>query len=197
MYSVVGCTSCAKVKSIFTEMGVPFYDIDLAKYSEERRTMFELTGSRVVPQIFFNDKHIGGYHELKKLLVEGECWFIRVLRKWFDFSKKEIVRLFIIRINGGKSNYFRFLANYFHHTVYTYIVKHRPNLLGDFDALLKEVLENDPPPNTPNVPEELLNPELTSMPLPLKELSGCNCGDEECNIFDDGSDSDGENIMGL
>ena len=31
--------------------------------------------------------------------------------KWFDFSKKEIVRLFIIRINGGG------FSNYFHHTV--------------------------------------------------------------------------------
>ena len=32
-----------------------------------------------------------------------------VMRKWFDFSKKEIVRLFIIRINGGFfSNYFLF-----------------------------------------------------------------------------------------
>ena len=39
------------------------------------------------------------------------------MRKWFDFSKKEIVRIadlgnsstFIIRINGG------FYVNYFHH----------------------------------------------------------------------------------
>ena len=32
-----------------------------------------------------------------------------VMRKWFDFSKNEIVRLFIIRINGGFfSNYFPF-----------------------------------------------------------------------------------------
>ena len=29
------------------------------------------------------------------------------MRKWFDSSKKEIVRLFIIRINGG------FYVNYF------------------------------------------------------------------------------------
>ena len=72
MYSVQGCTSCAKVKSIMTEMGLPFYEVDLAKYSEQRRVMFDLTGSRVVPQLFFNEKHIGGYHELKKILLSGK-----------------------------------------------------------------------------------------------------------------------------
>ena len=71
LYSVQGCTSCAKVKSILAEMGIPFYDIDLGKYAEERKAMFDHTGSRVVPQLFFNDKHVGGYHELKKLLVSG------------------------------------------------------------------------------------------------------------------------------
>ena len=77
LYSVQGCVSCAKVKSILAEMGLPVYDIDLAKYSEHRKVMFDLTGSRVVPQLFFNEKHAGGYHELKKLLLSGEgpLWY--------------------------------------------------------------------------------------------------------------------------
>ncbi|KAI6646785.1 hypothetical protein LOD99_9184 [Oopsacas minuta] len=128
MYSVLGCTSCAKVKSIITEMGIPFYDVDLAKYTEERKTMFDLTGSRVVPQLFFNDKHIGGYHELKKLLLSG-----------------------------------------------------------DFEELLKDILENDPPPNTPTIPEELLE---APGGVEGQDKNGCNCGDEECNIFDDSDSED-------
>ena len=43
-------------------------DVNLDKYPERRHEMQERTGRRTVPQIFFNDHHIGGFDDLKKLV---------------------------------------------------------------------------------------------------------------------------------
>ena len=43
-------------------------DVNLDHYPERRYEMQERTGRRTVPQIFFNNKHIGGFEDLKKLV---------------------------------------------------------------------------------------------------------------------------------
>ena len=68
VYSISGCPFCARAKSLLTEVGVPYVDINLDAYPERRAEVQERTGRRTVPQIFFNDKHIGGCDELRKLV---------------------------------------------------------------------------------------------------------------------------------
>lgn len=68
VYSISGCPFCARAKSLLTELGVPFVDIDLDKRPDLRSELTERTGRRTVPQIFFNEKHIGGCDELKQLV---------------------------------------------------------------------------------------------------------------------------------
>ena len=68
VYSVVGCPYCARAKSLLTELGVPYVDINLDKRPDLRSELAERTGRRTVPQIFFNEKHIGGCDELKLLV---------------------------------------------------------------------------------------------------------------------------------
>ena len=68
VYSIVGCPFCARAKSLLTELGVPYVDINLDKRPDLRGELAERTGRRTVPQIFFNEKHIGGCDELKQLV---------------------------------------------------------------------------------------------------------------------------------
>ena len=68
VYSVVGCPFCARAKSLLTELSVPFVDINLDKRPDLRAELTQRTGLRTVPQIFFNEKHIGGCDELKQLV---------------------------------------------------------------------------------------------------------------------------------
>jgi glutaredoxin 3 len=39
---------------------------------EQRDAMTEKTGRRTVPQIYINDRHVGGYDDLVELDSEGE-----------------------------------------------------------------------------------------------------------------------------
>ena len=59
--------------------------------------------------------------------------------------------------------------------------------LGDIESLLKEILENETPASAPTVPQELQEASCTIG----DGQDGCKCGDNDCDISDDGSDSDG------
>ena len=68
LFTITGCPFCARAKKLLSDLQVPFVVVDLEKYAERRYEMQERTGRRSVPQIFFNNKHIGGYDDLKKLV---------------------------------------------------------------------------------------------------------------------------------
>ena len=68
VYSIPACPYCKRAKSLLEEIGVPYHDIDVERHTTRRTEMYERTGRRSVPQIFFNDLHIGGYDDLKKLV---------------------------------------------------------------------------------------------------------------------------------
>lgn len=52
------------------KLGVPVCDVDIGKHSELRAKVKELTGRSTVPQIFFNNVHIGGNDKLQKLAAK-------------------------------------------------------------------------------------------------------------------------------
>ena len=67
VYSIVGCPHCLRAKSSLRENGLNYLDVSLDLY--ERSVTIDLkerTGGKTsVPQIFFNDRHIGGNAELQ------------------------------------------------------------------------------------------------------------------------------------
>lgn len=64
MYTSNSCAYCRAAKSLLHEKGLEFEEINVSFDREKLVEMMERSGRRTVPQIFFGDKHIGGYTDL-------------------------------------------------------------------------------------------------------------------------------------
>ena len=73
VYTTSYCPFCTRAKALLMHKGVAFEEIDVTDDDELRQKMVELAGGRrTVPEIFINDKIIGGYDELRALENNGE-----------------------------------------------------------------------------------------------------------------------------
>lgn len=72
LYTEVGCKECMSTKTKLESLLLPYTEIDLLKHPERRLEMENLTDRDTVPQIFFNDQHIGGYYDLIELESNGK-----------------------------------------------------------------------------------------------------------------------------
>lgn len=72
MYTTQYCPFCVRAKALLKHKGVVFEEIDVSEDDELRAKMVAASGRRTVPQIFFDDKPIGGFDELQALDREGE-----------------------------------------------------------------------------------------------------------------------------
>ncbi len=73
VYTTTYCPYCVRAKSLLKRKGVAFEEIDVTEDDALRAKMVELAGGRrTVPEIFINDKIIGGYDELKALDDAGK-----------------------------------------------------------------------------------------------------------------------------
>ena len=72
LYSSQNCPYCVSAKELLTKKGLSFEEIDLTGKDEERRSLVEKTGMRTVPQIFINEKLVGGFSELSYMDQNGE-----------------------------------------------------------------------------------------------------------------------------
>jgi glutaredoxin len=68
VYSIIGCPHCMKAKNTLQNMGIPYQDITLDAFPQCREFVKERTGKRTVPQIFFNNIHVGGNDDLQKMV---------------------------------------------------------------------------------------------------------------------------------
>lgn len=69
VYSIVGCPHCKTAKHTLTEKGIPYTEVSLDKYDPSVAKDVKLkTGKTTVPQIFFNERFIGGNVELQELV---------------------------------------------------------------------------------------------------------------------------------
>ena len=67
IYTMPGCFGCGLAKSMFHDRGIDFQEIeiDVKNKPEVYKDMIRKTGGRrTVPQVFINDKYIGGYSDL-------------------------------------------------------------------------------------------------------------------------------------
>lgn len=67
MYSKKVCPYCTQAKNLLNSKGIPFTEINVEDDALGRTYLVE-QNLRSVPQIFHNEKRIGGFNELKTWL---------------------------------------------------------------------------------------------------------------------------------
>ncbi len=73
MYMGPRCNFCDAAKRLLVRNNIPFKEINIALEEGKREEMLSKSnGRKTIPQIFFNDLHIGGYQELRDLEKKGE-----------------------------------------------------------------------------------------------------------------------------
>jgi len=72
IYTTKVCPHCVRAKSLLDRKGATYTTIDVTTDEELRMAMMERAGGRrTVPQIFIDDKHIGGADDLYALDKQG------------------------------------------------------------------------------------------------------------------------------
>ena len=72
VYSGPMCNFCDAAKRLLSRNNLNFNEIDISAKEGLRDEMTKkANGRRTIPQIFFDDKHIGGYQELRELEKNG------------------------------------------------------------------------------------------------------------------------------
>lgn len=72
MYSSANCSYCVRAKMLLDQKKVPYEEIRVDLSPEQREVMIERSGRRTVPQIFIDDRHIGGFDDIWALEQTGE-----------------------------------------------------------------------------------------------------------------------------
>jgi len=73
MYSGPLCNFCEAAKRLFLRNNLEFKEIDISTKDGLRDEMIKkANGKRTIPQIFFDDQHVGGYQELRILEKENK-----------------------------------------------------------------------------------------------------------------------------
>ena len=67
------CNFCDAAKRLLNRNNIPFNEINIALEEGKREEMLNKSnGRKTIPQIFFNESHVGGYEELRALEKKGE-----------------------------------------------------------------------------------------------------------------------------
>ena len=68
MYTGPFCNFCDAAKRLLKRNGLSFSEIDVSTGEKIKEEMIKKSnGQRTIPQIFFDDYHVGGYTELREL----------------------------------------------------------------------------------------------------------------------------------
>ena len=73
MYSGPLCNFCEAAKRLLLRNNLKFEEIDISTKDGLRDEMIKkANGKRTIPQIFFDNFHVGGYVELRELEKKGD-----------------------------------------------------------------------------------------------------------------------------
>ena len=73
MYTGPFCNYCEAAKRLLARNNVSYSEIDISKVDGAIDEMIKkANGRRTIPQIFFDDQHIGGYDEVRALEKENK-----------------------------------------------------------------------------------------------------------------------------
>ena len=73
MYMGPQCNFCDAAKRLLNRNNIQFKEINIAIEDGKKDEMLEKSnGRKTIPQIFFDENHVGGYIELRELEKKGE-----------------------------------------------------------------------------------------------------------------------------
>ena len=73
IYTGPMCNFCSAAKHLLNKKKISYEEVDIGFDEKKREEMLEKSnGAKTIPQIFIEEKHIGGYMELKALENKGE-----------------------------------------------------------------------------------------------------------------------------
>jgi len=73
MYTGPMCNFCDAAKRLFVRNNLKYEEIDISSTAGLREEMIKKSnGRRTIPQIFFDEYHVGGYQELRALEKENK-----------------------------------------------------------------------------------------------------------------------------
>ena len=73
MYTGPLCNFCDAAKRLLSRNNLKYEEIDISTKDGLRDEMIKkANGRKTIPQIFFNDEHIGGYDEVRALEKENK-----------------------------------------------------------------------------------------------------------------------------
>ncbi len=67
IYTTNACPYCVKAKALFDKKKIPFQEIKIVSDEIKEEMIQRSGGKKTVPQIFINQKHIGGCDDLYDL----------------------------------------------------------------------------------------------------------------------------------
>ncbi|MDP1925251.1 MAG: glutaredoxin domain-containing protein [Thiobacillus sp.] len=72
LHTKKSCAYCAQAKQLLQRKGLAYEEIDLGSDPDIEANLTAQIGFRTVPQIFINERFVGGFTDLAKLSALGE-----------------------------------------------------------------------------------------------------------------------------
>lgn len=72
IYTKDYCPYCVKAKLLLNSLGKEFQEIDITNTPNVMMELVQKSGMRTVPQIYVDDKCLGGYSDIQTLHDKGE-----------------------------------------------------------------------------------------------------------------------------
>jgi glutaredoxin 3 len=72
VYTKAVCPYCVRAKNLLSRKGVPFEEIKVEGDDALRAWLVEKTGQMTVPQIFVDERSLGGFSDLDALDKQGK-----------------------------------------------------------------------------------------------------------------------------
>ncbi|MBK1617816.1 glutaredoxin 3 [Lamprobacter modestohalophilus] len=72
MYSTAFCPYCVRARRLLKQKGIEFEEIRVDKDQDQMRSMIQRSQRTTVPQIFIDERHIGGYDDMAALDRAGK-----------------------------------------------------------------------------------------------------------------------------
>ena len=72
VYTTTYCGYCQAAKSLLDNHNLGYHEIDVTNDAAKRQWLVQVTGQRTVPQIFIDDKPIGGYSDLNTMANKNQ-----------------------------------------------------------------------------------------------------------------------------
>ena len=70
IWSQPNCTACTSAKTFLTQLNIPYTELMVGTNGVTREDFFKaVPNARSVPQIFVDNKYVGGFMELKKAII--------------------------------------------------------------------------------------------------------------------------------